>query len=171
MTVHPANGVHVHSAATQEAKREIATEAGLTVVPHRVTTVDVVIPIRPSLDGGFTASQVIEFAVHNTSEWLDLCPVLSAKKSTTDNNWNVCFRVGRKEVTQTMTSENGLAFLRDLRLWPGVTRVVQMFLSCKNPTAEANQTPMEVQVSLMPHPGYMNQLNHLLVFRIQLARE
>ncbi|MDQ2687874.1 MAG: hypothetical protein M3Y28_08415 [Armatimonadota bacterium] len=104
-------------------------------------------------------SRVFDLTLHNSSAWLDLCPVLSANALAPKHGWNVRYRVAGQDVTRQMVSKDGLAFINGLRLWPGQTKTVQVILSR---TASAETTPPDVQISLRPGVSAKARVNQTL---------
>lgn len=104
-------------------------------------------------------SRIFDLTLHNSSAWLDLCPVLSASALAPKHGWNVRYRVAGQDVTQQMVSKDGLAFINGLRLWPGRTKQIQVILSH---TASAENTPPDVQISLRPGVSAKAHINQIL---------
>ncbi len=148
-TIH---GAQVHMATATQPTETVSAALALPVT-HGV---------------GCAAPRTVNLTLHNSSKWLDLCPVLQAKVSDSDNRWNVRFRVAGKDVTRDMTTGDGLSFINSLRLWPGQTRQVQMTVSRRNnASARGASRPISVQIGLRPNPSAKHLVNQMV--RINLA--
>ncbi len=90
------------------------------------------------------------FTVRNTGPDIDLCPVVTARIDDPRHAWNVRFTLGGADVTDALTSKEGLAFVRDLRLYPGDTRQIIVTFQ-RRPAARADAKPPTVTLTLRPN--------------------
>lgn len=105
------------------------------------------------------SSRVFNLTLHNSSPWLDLCPVLSSRTLAPKHGWDVRYRVAGQDVTRQIVSKDGLAFINGLRLWPGQTKTIQVIL---RRTPSAGNTPPNLQLSLRPSISAKARVNQTL---------
>ena len=113
---------------------------------HHLKDPDHAVHLRAAADvssGGQTVT------VSNSSQWLDLCPTLSAKVVDPRHQWNVRFLSNGKDVTAQMAGATGLSFVGDLRLWPGASRRIQAVVERRSSARVHDKRP-EIRFSLWP---------------------
>jgi hypothetical protein len=92
----------------------------------------------------------------NSSEWLDLAPVIRAKTTGNDQAYNISFKLGDKDVTDAIIGKQGFEFINADRLEPSTTRNLVVQVSPKSfgelaPGISDFAGPLKVEFELMSH--------------------
>lgn len=113
---------------------------------HHLKDPDHAVHMRVSTDFS-TGGQGV--TVSNSSNWLDLCPTLSAKVVDPHHAWSVRFLSNGNDVTAQMAGSVGLSFVGDLRLWPGMSRRIQTVVERRG-SAKAHDKRPVIRFTLWP---------------------
>ena len=140
-----------------------AAKANSGTTPTESTEANLVLPMIRQTNGRLSAKRVVNLTLHNESAWLDLCPVLCAAIDDPGHHWNVGFCLNGKDITQSVVQKGGFVFVKDQRLWPKMSKNLQLVLTCKNPSAgRANPQAVVVRISLLANPTRRDKLNETL---------
>lgn len=141
----------------------VRVRAASAAHPTAQTDAALFLPVTRSAGSFCAGTQVVNLTLHNSSTWLDLCPVLQAKVIDPAHHYDVRFRVAGKDVTREMTTGDGLSFINALRLWPGHTQQVQMIVRNRREAAMGNALKMaDVQIALRPNPSAKHLVNQIV---------
>ncbi len=141
------------SAAKTSADELLAFEKATSVKKMEVTV---------DIPGDGSATQTVNYQLHNDSTWLDLCPLITAKLDDSAKHWKAHWTMDGRDVTEAMNA-GGVTCVKELRLWPGETKEIQLTLSSDN----ANPNPVDVHVSLIPHPADPSVIRDQSVVRVK----
>ena len=140
-----------------------AAQANSGTTPTESTEANLVLPMIRETNGRLSAKRVVNLTLHNESAWLDLCPVLCAAIDDPSHHWNVGFCLNGKDITQSVVQKGGFVFVKDQRLWPKMSKNLQLVLTCKNPSAGSdNPQAVVVRISLLANPTRRDKLNETL---------
>ena len=157
------SGLHLASAPTTLPASVRAVKANTGTTPTESTEADLLVPVTRQANGHVSATRVVDLVLHNESAWLDLSPVLYADIADPGHHWTVGFRLGGKDITQAVVREGGFVFVKDQRLWPNVSKHLQLVLICKNPSgAGTDAQAVSVRIGLLANPTRRDKLTETL---------
>jgi hypothetical protein len=108
----------------------------------------------------------VSFSLKNSSDWLDLVPVVRAAVNDPEQAWNVSYLMNGTDITASVNSGEGLSFTSDeLRLWPGDERKMEIKVTPKNPASLAS-SPATIDLTMFSHPGEMEKVHQKMQFKI-----
>lgn len=102
--------------------------------------------------------------LHNSSQWLDLCPTLTAEVAGPHPGWEIRYVVDGQDVTSQITESAGLPFVGRLRLWPSTSRRVQVAWKRLSPAGLHEKRPA-VTLRLRPSVSIQGNVSQALTLR------
>jgi hypothetical protein len=155
-----------HTTVLTKAVRVEKAQTGTT--PTESTEADLIMPVKHLANGRFSATRVVDLTLHNESTWLDLSPILEASVTDPGRRWSVRFRLDGQDISQAMVQKGGFAFVKTQRLWPNVSKHLQMVLTCQDLPARGTSV-VTVQIGLLANPTRRDKLNETLTIHASAA--